>query len=196
MDWRQVTRALVKLAIILVVASPAAAQQPPGTAAADGPAGDVSLTYGILHFQEETSAVGFGLAVAKRVLRSSSNHVDVQIVGELGANYFSASDDFEAATQTSFMAGVRFVGRGNPKASPFAQLLAGGIHCCGETDLAASVGAGVDVPMARSRANLRLQLDVPVAYYKAGVDADGVPYEAGRNVGFRFSVGVSVPLGK
>ena len=120
--WR-VTRAVLASAFVLTVAAPAAAQQssPAPGASGGAPLGEVGLTYSILRSDEETSPVGFGLSVSRRVARSS-NAVDVQVAGEVGANHFAATTDFDASTQTSFMAGVRFVGRGNASAAPFAQV--------------------------------------------------------------------------
>ena len=192
----RVTQSVVELAFVLVVAAPAAAQQSSAAGASGAaPVGAVGLTYSILRSDAETSAVGVGLDISRRVARSS-NGVDVQVAVDIGVNHFAASTDFDATTQTSFMAGVRFAGRGNASAVPFAQLLAGGIHCCGATDPAVAFGAGVDVPIAQKKANLRLQVDVPVAYYQAGIDADEVPYDAGRTVGVRVNIGVSIPFGR
>lgn len=177
--------------VTIAVASPAWAQQ----SSAGGEAGSVALTYNVLRLTGQTSAAGIGLDVARRVARSR-NGVDVQIAGNLAVGRFGASDDYDASTVTTFLLGVRLVGRGSPKAAPFAHALFGGLFCCGETDRALNVGGGVDVPLSNSRAAFRAQVDVPVAYYPAGVDFDGAKYDAGHDLGLRFSVGVAIPFGR
>ena len=118
------------------------------------------------------------------------------IVGDLVVNHFGASCDYDASTSTYFTAGLRFAGRTASGLAPFAQFLAGGVSCCGVKDKAVAVGAGVDVPVKGPRVNVRVQVDVPVEFYPAGVDADGVAYGAGHTTGVRARFGVSVPLGR
>lgn len=187
--WRG--RLVSAVVLIVALASRAAAQSAPS--AAPEPVGSVGVMFSLLRSEEVTSSGGFAIDFARRIARSS-NGVDVQIAGELGVNHFSEADDFDASTQASFLAGVRFAGRSTSGVSPFGQVLFGAISCCGSTDRALQAGAGVDVPLGKKTASLRLQVDVPVAYYSAGVDNDGVAYPAGHTAGFRFSVGVSFPF--
>ena len=184
MTTRVVMRLLTMLAAALAVSTPAWAQQ-----------GSMAFTGAVLHLDGETSAAGFGLDVAGRVAKSASG-IELHVVGDVASNHFSASTDFDASTTTTFMAGVRFTGRASPTTSVFAQFMAGAVTCCGATDRAAAVGGGFDVRFPNTRANFRLQVDVPVEYYPAGVDADGVRYDAGSTAGFRLRIGVSINLGR
>ena len=201
MRIRRVTGVLAGLAIMAMFAAPARAQPSAAAGASDAePTGDIGLTFNILRYEGETAKTGFGFDASRTVGRLGTG-VGLQIAGDLSASYFSGSSDasyvYSGTTQTSFMGGIRLVGRGQPKAKArlFAQALAGAVHCCGETDAAMMFGGGVDVPIGGKRLNLRLQADVPAVFYKAGVDDDGVAYAAGRDVGFRFNVGLAIALG-
>lgn len=194
------SRRLATFGMFVALVAPAAAQQtPPVRAGAGEPAkGDVGLTYSIMRLQGQTAPAGLGVDVSRTIGRSA-NDVGVQFAAALGINRFPATSnadyDFYAATQTSMLGGIRFVGRSDAPVLPFAQALAGVLHCCGSTDWAVEFGGGVDIPVRGTAAKLRIQIGVPTVYFGAGTDEDGA-YAAGHSIGLRFNVGVAIPIGR
>jgi hypothetical protein len=198
MRIRQATHILAGLVCIATIAAPAWAQ-PAATGTPGGQLrGEIGLTFNVLRYEGETSRAGFGVDVS-RTIGQPGNDVSVQIAGDLGVSYFAGASDatytYSGATQTSLMGGIRLVVRGRSKATLFAQALAGAMRCCSETDAATMFGVGVDVPVSGRRVNLRLQADVPVVFFKAGVNDDGTAYDAGHDFGFRVNVGLAIALG-
>lgn len=111
------------------------------------------------------------------------------VVGEVGGNYATISvlDTDLNISEFSFMGGPKYAARVNPKVTPFAQFLVGGVRLSGallgvsesETDFAIQPGAGVDVGLAPNLA-LRLQGD----YRMVRSDGDTLNH-------FRFVIGIT-----
>lgn len=122
----------------------------------------------------------------------------VSIVGQVTGNYKTFEDpggDFKLKLHT-YMFGVRGSSAGRVRG--FGQFLVGGANLKGsegtfsasETDLAFQVGGGVNV-MGSAPVGLRVGID----YLRIMAKDDGLVLEAEDVNGFRFSVGVVVPIG-
>ena len=122
----------------------------------------------------------------------------VSIVGQVTGNYKTFEDpggDFKLKLHT-YMFGVRGSSAGRVRG--FGQVLVGGANFKGsqgtdsgsETDLAFQLGGGVNV-MGSAPVGLRVGID----YLRVMGKDDGEILEADDVNGFRFSVGVVIPIG-
>jgi hypothetical protein len=158
-------------ALLLASVVPAAAQN------------EVGLSYSILRLYEETAPAGFTVDFSRR-LATVGTTAGLTAVGELSVNMFGDIGYENDTTQFTFMGGMRFI-TGPGKVRPFGQFLIGGLKWTDfETDLAVQPGAGLQVSI-RPRLDLRGQIDFPIDFF------------AGESeVGYRFNVGVVMPLGQ
>ncbi len=193
-----IAREMAALVLMASCAVPARAQQTqpqaPGASGSPPSSGEVGLMYSAMRLQEATAKSGFGVDVS-RTIGHSANDVALQVVGDLSFNHFyGATSETEAANQTSVMGGLRMSGRTRSGATPFAQVLAGIAHCCGETSPAVSFGGGISVPFSGNRFSFRVQADFPVIFYTSGVDDTGAAYGAYHDTGARINVGIAIPI--
>ncbi len=184
----RVHRILAATAASLLAAGAVAAQS---TRSAKG---EIGLTYSFMRLEGVNASAGIGLDASRAITRSANN-VDILLVGDASINRFAATAEFDAATQSQIMGGVRFAGRMSGGASPFAQVLAGVVSCCEETSTAFMVGVGVSAPSGTRNTRLRIQADFPTVFYKAGT-TDGEAYDAYRKTGVRVNAGIAIPFGK
>ena len=172
MRKRTLMNVLLGTVALLVVASPAAAQN----------TGDVSFGYSFLRLMDEGDSLnipaGWNVSFA-------GNATDLfSAVGEVGGHY--KSEDGSTLKIHSFMAGVRVAARGNPRVVPFAQVLGGGAYGSvdgdGSWDSAIQPGGGVDFRLNDSDLLIRAQADFPI-YFEDGETFNG----------FRATFSVVVP---
>ncbi len=181
----------------LLVAMTAASLMTAGTASAQtqrAAKGEIGLTYSFMRLGGRNATAGIGIDASRAIARSANN-VEILLVGDAGINRFGSTTDFEAATQSQVMGGLRFAGRMSGGASPFAQVLGGVVACCGETSPAVTVGVGVSAPMGKGASRFRVQADFPTVFYKAAT-ADDIAYAAYRSTGIRVNAGIAIPFGR
>jgi hypothetical protein len=149
---------LATSALLLALASPAAAQGQLGVGVAWLDSGDtgtgitVDYSYPIIPFTKGTMSV----------------------VGDLGLN------KFVGATVSSYLGGVRFRTSLARRVSAFGQFLAGVERCCGSTDTALQPGVGIEVSV-HPMLNLRAQVDFRTVQLE-GDDAGGQRYTFGASL--------------
>jgi hypothetical protein len=174
-----VVRSIVGLTLVLGLAAPAAAQGTSGVLVGAG------LSF--LNLADDTGT-GFFVDVAKN-FRSMGN-LDIGAVGDLGWH------SFDGANVSSFQGGARVTGSANPKYQPFGQFLFGLTHVnldgcvdegCSDTGFTINFGGGIDIRL-NDKLNFRGQLDIPISFF----DEDTL----GTETGFRYSFGISLPLGR
>jgi hypothetical protein len=147
---------------------------PHDAAAQDAPR--VTIAIGPSLLQDETArAPGGAVDLAWRMVRAG--RATIGIAGEFGFNYF------EGAAVSSYLAGPRLTLPALPIGRPFAQVLVGAEHCCGENAIAIQLGGGVDLPLHRA-----IGLRVAYDYRRASYD-QALFHER------RLWVGVSIPFG-
>jgi hypothetical protein len=156
------------------------------TYAQDLPAFDVSGSYSFLRDQEvEENFHGWLASITGNVNRW------LGITGEFGGNYktLDVSGSDVRVSVHSFLGGPRFVGRANPKITPFAQILLGAARASeshadedelddSTTEFALQPGGGVDVWL-RPNVGLRVGGD----YRRIFTEDEGTNE-------FRFHVGI------
>lgn len=155
--------------------------------------GELALTYSVMRLEGTSAPAGIGIDVSRAIARSANN-IQILLVGDASINRFGASTEYQAATQTQAMGGIRFAGGMSGGASPFAHVMAGVVSCCDERSTAVMVGVGISAPIANRRTRIRVQADFPTVFYKAGA-VDGVAYDAYRKTGVRFNAGLALPFG-
>ena len=151
------------LALTTAMAVPAAAQNSLG----------VNLTF--LNEEGDDTGVGFQVDLAGGIAPNFA------IVGDFGLN------DFDGATITSYLAGVRYIPTIEAPVNPFVQVLLGLERYSiddfdSENGFAFQIGGGIEVPVS-NRLNVRAQYD----YRRTSYDGDGFN-------GNRFGVGVVFPF--
>lgn len=159
-------------ALVLGLAAPAAAQQPPQPASG----GDeqtmlvgLGLTFMNVH---ESTGVGVGANALFNALETNETG-RLGIVGDFGLN------DFDGGTYVTLLGGPRFTFNTQGKVLPYAQFLVGLSHCCGDTDFVPALGGGIDVAW---RPNLNFRGEIQFIFNEG--DAA------------RFFLGVSLPINK
>jgi hypothetical protein len=146
--------------------------------AQDGAKADVAVSYTAL-YDSSIGDAGYGSWSPFGWLVGFGGHLNdtISIVGEFGGSYKSISESGVDVTLNiyNYMGGVRFRGRGNPKAIPFGQVLIGGAHVGVGADAAGynvgvstngfslQPGGGVDVFFAKN-AGVRIQGDYRVIW--------------------------------
>jgi len=177
---RAITALFFGLVCLAVLPGVAAAQaRPAARSSGTGSAGEVGLTYSILHADETTAKIGFGIDFAK-MLREVTPDIGLHGVGEFGVNHF------DGGTTESFLGGARFMGRSMPQARPFGQVLAGITHGAGSsgTNFTLQFGGGADIALtALKNCDLRVQVDFPIVFF-----------DGGHDTGFRFNFGIALPV--
>jgi len=167
------------MVVALVPALASAQARRAARSSSTGSDAEVGLTYSILHADEATAGLGFGIDFAK-MLREVTPDIGLHAVGEFGVNHF------DGGTTESFLGGARFMGHSNPKARPFGQVLAGITHGAGSsgTNFTLQFGGGADVALtALKNCDLRVQVDFPIVFF-----------DGGHDTGFRFNFGIALPL--
>lgn len=161
---------ILSLALLLVPAAPAAAQNPVGRA---------SIAVGASFLRSEgQTASGVTLDGAKSF--AIAEHAGIGPVGDFS---FHRYGDF---TITSFMGGGRLT-LGNRAAQIFGQVLAGYERCCGVKDFAWQPGVGLDIRIT-NLLSLRGQVDFRIVRAKG----QGGPVDSRELRGW---FGVSLPFG-
>jgi len=139
-------------------------------AMADEPIADIAVSYAFIN------AIGYGNDYPKGWLASGAMHVSnfLNVAGEVGGSYKSfeavGSTPALAASIYNFMGGPRAVLRINPRLTPFAQVMFGGVRVGNNlggyvTEFAWQPGGGVDIRVSE-RVAVRLQADyrfIPVS---------------------------------
>ena len=171
--------ATIALAMVLALAArPAAAQ--------DAPRAEIGAGYSAMRDSDADEWFPVGWVADVAVNPSSW----FGIVGEAGGHYKTIDfDGFEVDLQVhTFMGGARFTGRGNPRITPFGQVLAGvareSFDGISQNVFALQPGAGVNLYFT-DNVGARLQADFRGLYDKDEEDWMG---EA------RFSFGVVVAV--
>ena len=172
---RTVTGLLMGVALVLVLAAPAAAQAKKSSASdADKPLFGVGLSF--LHGEGETGK-GFTADVLIKNFKSTDK-MAIGVLGDVGFYHFT--DEWDS----SFMGGVRVTGTSNAKVMPFGQFLIGIEHGGGATDTAFEPGGGVDVPLSNQKFNFRVAIGIRF------IKGDFKTFHATK-----FTVGISCPIG-
>lgn len=164
--------ALSALAAALIVAAPAAAQQPnrPLTGGNDS----TVLVGAGLTFMNVSSDTGVGGAV--NVLFNTlkvTGSGRIGVVGDVGLNHF------DGGTISTVMGGARYTFTTQGKVVPYGQFLVGIVHCCGDTDFDPAIGFGADIAWKPSL-NFRGEVSFILDDYTAT----------------RWFIGVSLPVQK
>ncbi len=165
MRTRSIVPFLIAAAMLLCMAAPATAQEKV--------TGDIAGSYSLL-YDKDLSDAGLGAWMPVGWVVAGAVHLTsvVSVVGEVGGNYKTITiEGIDVSTNVySFMGGVRFGSRANPKMVPFGQVLIGGARAGGSTEafgtnvgasttgFAIQPGAGVDVFVAPNIA-VRIQGD-------------------------------------
>ena len=132
----------------------------------------LGVSYDALYREfEENSSLGAHVDIARSLGALS-------LVGELGFN------NYEDATVSSYMGGIRFPFAATASVKPFVQLLAGAWHCCEITEFALQPGAGVEFAGNDALA------------FRAQFDYRPIFFEEETENAVRFSVGVVLNLGR
>ena len=147
-------RVLMVPVVVLCVAAP--------VAAADPPKDEIGISYSVLHLPGGTFPLGWVFAVDHNVTKSMA------IVGEVDGNYKRITELGHAETMKdhAVLGGIKITSRANPSVAPFVQILAGISNVGTETlnfdvwgtSLTFQPGAGVDIRIG-AKAALRLQGD-------------------------------------
>ena len=159
-------------ALSLVLAVPAAAQQPsqPVTGG-DEETMLVGLGLTFMNISESTG-IGANANVLFNALDASENG-RLGIVGDFGIN------DFDGGTVTTVRGGLRYTFNTAGRVLPYGQFLVGIAHCCDDTDFVPSIGGGLDVAWLE---NLNFRGEISFIFNDANAT--------------RFFVGVSLPVNK
>jgi hypothetical protein len=169
---QMIGKCVTATAIALALAAPAAAQQPPQPASGgDEQTMLVGLGLTVMNVYESTGA-GVGANVLFNALETNETG-RLGIVGDFSLN------NFDGGNYVTFLGGPRFTFNTQGTVLPYAQLLVGLAHCCGDTDFVPALGAGVDVAW-RPNLNFRGELQFILN------EGDAV----------RFFLGVSLPINK
>jgi hypothetical protein len=146
------------------------------TSSSDDPA-VVAAGISFLHDSGGT-APGFAVDVAKSFVHN--DRITIGGVGDFGLNHR------DGLTLTSYAGGARVTFLiPDAKVRPFAQLLIGAEHCCGNTNFVWSPGGGVDIPFT-PKLSFRAQIDF--RHVSLGNDLGGINEQ-------RFWFGISMPIG-
>lgn len=150
-------------AAVLALAAPAMAQ--------NQPRGDLAASFSVLYDRElpnDVAGISGWLPTGWVVAGAGRLTGPLSFVGEVGANYKPTTYQGLDVTLNvySFLAGIRYTARVNPKVTPFVQMLFGvaraSASAMGESAssdaFATQIGGGVDVGVSRKVA-LRLQGD-------------------------------------
>ena len=177
----------------------------PPPASAQASAGEVSAGWRLLHVEDETFSAGWYADALGNITDSFG------VVGEVAGHYKSVdeSESFGGVQVNvsadlrihTFMGGVRFSWRRNPRITPFAQVLIGLAHGSAEvegrstignqtftvdesessSDFGADIGGGVNI-----RATDRINVRVAGSYFRI--------VEDDASNAFRFAAGLVFPF--
>lgn len=151
----------------------------------------VGVTYEYLSSHFLGSHLDFPLGWAASFADGVGKHLSV--VAEVGGNYKTITFSVAGvpasvwAKQHTYQGGLRWLSAGNPKVTPFVQVLAGGEHSFALNTWMVSPGAGVDTQLG-GRCALRVQADF---MYRHRLGVIHTNYKD-----FRIGAGVAVKLGK
>jgi len=206
-NTRIVSRVGLGLALTLLLAAPAVAQQPaaPGATGASGAVipdnkGDINFNYAYMRITAKKSGVwnsynaGWQFSGAKRLARGIS--LMASFGGYIGENIDSIDERVKQtpAKYYLYQGGVRFSSKNNALASgkrmmfkPFAEVLYGGANDNAvqmNHFSAMTVGGGVDLQIA-NKMSIRVQAGMPMFFFFGPV-----------HLGTQFQVGFVIPFHK
>jgi hypothetical protein len=166
-------KAIVVGAALVTWPTPAGAQTSP----------ELGVSYGILRIYEETAPFGFAVDVSKPFSAVGAG-MGLGVIGEFALNQLGDIGFDRDITQTTFMGGVRVGSIGQRKVRPFGQFLLGGLKWTDfDTDFAVQPGAGIRLTL-HPRFDVRVQVDFPIDFF-----------EGTSETGYRFNLGVVIPMG-
>ena len=157
--------------------APAATKSSPSSTVSSDSTADFGIGYSFAHIDSANAAAGFDAFYAKdfRTMDMGS----LGFVGDFGVNHASGG------TAEFVLGGVRIGFKGNSKAKLYAQVTGGLSHFPAASQFAIDFGAGVKLPMQGKKFGLFAQVDFPVVFFSGDTET-----------GFRFNVGLDIPIGK